>query len=143
MFIRLDPVDSSRIGRGFLIVLLVIIMGVSVAENQINSLTQNQEIGKAFNITNNKGIYSGYLLGYDYSTSFLWAIGKIYNNEQELVIEVKNFTFTIPLRMQFALADAAAMATEGRRKFVQESIDTKQSFEKCLKLMEEKIRISL
>ena len=143
MFIRLEPEDVSIIWRGLFLFLSFIIMGVTVAENQVNSLTQNQEIAKAFNFSQNKGIYSGYMLGCEYSTSFILPVGKIYNTEQELVVEISNHTFIIPLRVQFNLSNVLALASEGHGKFINESFKTKQVFEKSLKRFREKIGFSL
>lgn len=143
MFIRLEPEDLSIIRRGLFLFLSFIIMGVTVAENQVNSLTQNQEIAKAFNFSQNKGIYSGYMLGCEYSTSFILPVGKIYNTEQELVVEINNHTFIIPLRVQFNLSNVLALASEGHGRFRNESFKTKQVFEKSLKRFREKIRFSL
>jgi hypothetical protein len=131
------------IWRSFLIVLSVIIIGVTVAEKQVNSLTQRQDITKAFNISEQRGIYSGYLLGYEYSTSFSYPVGKIYNNDQELVMKIQDFVITVPLRVQVDLSSAMALAYEGKDEFIDKSMKTKQNFEKYLKLWGTKIRISL
>lgn len=143
MFIHLEPVDRLFIGRAFLVVFIVVIIGVSTAESQINNLTQNQEEGKAFRLARDGGIYAISLLGENYHIDWQYLVGRIHNDDEKITLEIQGITITVPLRMYFNLSNTISVAAQKKSVLVREGMQTKQNFEKYLKLAAERIRFSL
>lgn len=143
MFIQLEPVDRLLIWRAFFLVFVVVIIGVTTAENQINNLTQNQDTGKAFGLSRDGGSYAISLLGEDYHIDWIYPVGRIYNNDEEISLEIQGITVTVPLRVYFNLSNTITVAAQKKSIFIKEGMKTKRNLEKYFKLVTEKIRISL
>ena len=97
MFCPLEYRDSILIFRGVVILVVVIILGVSVTQQQLNSLTQRQECVGAFTIPyDQSGNYSMYLFGSSYDVKAVYSVGKIVNGDKAVFIETMDYSMKIP-----------------------------------------------
>jgi hypothetical protein len=97
MFCPLDYKDTLLIGRGLLILIVAIAVGVSVTEQQLNSLTEWQECIQIFDMSReNSGIYSLNILGYDYRLTAVIPVAEIVNQDMNIDIKTSAYTIYIP-----------------------------------------------
>lgn len=97
MFCPLEYRDSIFIFRGLVILVVVVILGVAVTEQQLNSLTQRQDFVSVFNITyDQSGIYSFYILGASYQMRAVYPVGEIINGDKAITIKTINHEIIIP-----------------------------------------------
>ncbi|WP_378953753.1 hypothetical protein [Pelosinus sp. sgz500959] len=97
MFSILDYRDSMIIFRGLLILTVFILIGVGVAERQLNGLTQRQENVLAFSIAYDpSGIYTIYISGSAYQLSALYPVGEIINNDRNVTLKTTQHRIVIP-----------------------------------------------
>lgn len=97
MFCRLAYSDTLIIIRGLLILVLAILLGLSATEQQLNTLTERQEIGQIFAIDrSNEGVYSLEVIGSSYNISAMYAVAEIANLDSNISIVTPFHTLTIP-----------------------------------------------
>jgi hypothetical protein len=97
VFCSLAYRDVLMIARGLIILVVVIALGLSVAEQQLNTLTQRQEFVRIFDINRNReGVYTMEVLGSDCSISAVYAIAEIKNQDASVSIKAPLVTWTIP-----------------------------------------------
>ncbi len=97
MFCSLAYRDVLMIIRGLMILVVVIALGLSVAEQQLNTLTQRQEFVRIFDISRNReGVYTMEVLGSDCSISAVYAIAEIKNQDASVTIKTPLITWTVP-----------------------------------------------
>ncbi len=97
VFCSLAYRDVLMIIRGLIILVVVIALGLSVAEQQLNTLTQRQEFVRIFDISRNReGVYTMEVLGSDCSISAVYAIAEIKNQDASVTIKTPLITWTVP-----------------------------------------------
>ena len=97
MFCSLAYRDVLMIVRGLMILVVVIALGLSVAEQQLNTLTQRQEFVRIFDISrNHEGVYTMEVLGSGCSISAVYAIAEIKNQDASVSIKTPLITWTVP-----------------------------------------------
>lgn len=97
MFCPLGYRDSMIIFRGLLILILVIFLGVGVAERQLNGLTQRQENVLALSVVRNAiGIYTIYIGGSNYEINAVYPVGEFINKDQYITVKTMQYDFVIP-----------------------------------------------
>ena len=102
MFCPLAYRDIVLIGRGLLILVVAITIGISVVEQQLYSLTQRQECVQIFDMNrDNNGLYSLSVIGYSYSVSAVYPVAEIRNGDKEIIIKTSVCTLFIPKTLQF------------------------------------------
>jgi len=102
MFCPLDYEQTAKVFRGVLGLFLVIILGVYIAEGQLNGLTQRQECAYAFNVNcDSEGRYAIYLLGASYRVNAVYLVGEFINNKEEIIIKTSYSNINIPKYIEF------------------------------------------
>lgn len=97
MFCSLAYKDILMIGRGLLILVVVIALGLSVAEQQLNTLTQRQEYVRFFDINrNHEGVYTLQAFGSVYRISATYPVAEIKNRDTSVSIDTSLVSWTIP-----------------------------------------------
>jgi hypothetical protein len=87
VFCRLAYSDTLIIIRGLLILVVAILLGLSATEQQLNTLTERQEIGQIFDMNrNNEGVYSLEIVGSNYNISAVFAVAEIVNQDKSVNI---------------------------------------------------------
>lgn len=97
MFCRLAYSDTLIIIRGLLILVVAILLGLSATEQQLNTLTERQEIGQIFDMNrSSEGVYSFELIGSSYNISAVYAVAEIANQDKNISIITPFYTLIIP-----------------------------------------------
>ena len=110
MFCPLEYREGMIIFRGLFILLVIILLGVGVAQQQINSLTQRQENLLAFSLSYNpRGIYTINIDGAVYEFSVTYPVGEIINNKGSVVVKTKNFSIEIPKYIELDCKEELAL----------------------------------
>jgi hypothetical protein len=142
MFCPLVYRDAMVVFRGLLILAVVIILGVSVTEKQLNSLTQRQESVQAFHITHDRhGVYSIYLLGSSYTMSAAYTVGQIINNDKSIGIKTKNHSVTIPTYIVIDCKKELAVLNSWARLFVEKGFEYKSNLDLYITVIQQKINV--
>ena len=142
MFFSLAYRDTVVVLRGLLFFVLVVILGVSVSERQLNNLTQREEVVSIFDIScKYPGDYSIYILGTNYNMNALYSVGEIINNDKAIILKTANQSITIPTYIEFDCNEKFKLLDLWAKLLVDEGIHFKQSFELYLKGTRQKLNI--
>ena len=142
MFIRQTSTDVQMICRGLMVLVVVIILGVTCAEKQLNSLTERQDFVEVLNIRHDKmGLYSVYVLGDGFSFSAVYPIAKISNNDRQIILEVTGQKLVIPTCIYIDSEKIVASLNVWFKQFVMEAFKTKHSLGVHGKELYEKIAV--
>ncbi len=140
MFVRLAASDAWVICRGLVIFLVVVILGVAVAENQINSLTQQQDCVQVFNIRHGQtGIYTAYVLGNSYSASLVYQVAQVITNDKAIIVEVAGHSFAIPTYVYIDSSKIIIQLNLWVKQFVEEAFRTKHTLEDYMREIRQQI----
>ncbi|GMB00806.1 hypothetical protein [Pelosinus sp. IPA-1] len=102
MFCRLAYNDTMVIGRGLLILVVAIILGITATEQQLNSLTERENQAYVFNMNrSSEGVYNLEVLGTSYKVSAMYKVAEITNQENNLRIKTPYYTLAIPKYIYF------------------------------------------
>jgi len=97
VFCRLAYSDTLIIIRGLLILVIAILLGLSATEQQLNTLTERQEIGQIFDMNrNNEGVYSFEVVGSSYNISAVYVVAEIANQDKSFSIITPFHTLVFP-----------------------------------------------
>lgn len=97
VFCSLAYKDVLMIGRGLLILVIVIALGLSAAEQQLNTLTQRQEFVRFLAMNrNNEGVYTLEVLGTSYTVSAVYEVAEIRNQDNSISILTPFAAWIIP-----------------------------------------------
>jgi coenzyme F420-reducing hydrogenase beta subunit len=97
VFCSLAYRDVLMIGRGLLILVVVIALGLSVAEQQLSTLTQRQEFVRILAMNrNDEGVYTLEVLGTSCSISAVYEVAEISNQDNSVSILTPLATWIIP-----------------------------------------------
>lgn len=117
MFCRLAYSDTMVIGRGLLILVVAIMLGIIATEQQLNSLTEREDHTYVFNMNrNNDGIYNLEVLGASYKVSAMYKVAEIMNQENHLRIKTSFYTLTIPKYIYFDCREGIAWLSHESRE---------------------------
>ncbi|MBP2626378.1 MAG: hypothetical protein H6Q68_1089 [Firmicutes bacterium] len=130
MFCSLEYRDAIIVFRGLLILVVVIILGVSVSERQINSLTQRQDGVRVFSMNcDHRSVYSIYILGSSYNMSAVYSVGEIINNDKAIIIKTSHHHIVIPTYIEIDCKKAFILLDLWAKLLVDKGFDFKQSLE--------------
>jgi len=142
LLLPLEYRDTIIVLRGLLIFALVVILGVSVSERQLNKLTQREEIVSDLNISaESPGIYSIYILGSNYNMRAMCSVGEIINNDKAVIFKTANHSITIPTYIEFDCNEQFKSLDLGAQLLVDKGFHFKQSLELYLKVTRQKLNI--
>lgn len=134
--LRMAMVDVFILGRGFVALMVIVLLGVAAAENQLNDLTQRQDFVQVANIRRDEvdGVYSAYLLGSSYHVRTIYPVASISNTPHSFTLEVAGTRLTVPTVLCFDLQKANYWLALWHQQFVTEAFKTKQELESYLLL---------
>ena len=130
MFCPLAYRENIMILRGVLVLVIVIMLGVVVTEQQLSSLTQRQESMGTFNITCDKSrTYSIYLLESNYKVRACYSLGEIGIQDKNIVLKTGVHSVSIPTYIQFDCKKELILLELWTRLLVEDAFKFKQTFE--------------
>ncbi|MBC8015360.1 MAG: hypothetical protein H7X79_06400 [Sporomusaceae bacterium] len=142
MFYLLEYRDALVVARGLLILAVVIILGVSVSERQLNTLTQRHESVQVFNITfDQKGVYSIRLLGSSYTISAFYSVGEMINNDKAIIIKTTNHHFIIPTYIEIDCRKELVLLDLWARELADKGFKYKQHIHSYLYEIQQKLNV--
>ncbi|VBB06104.1 Hypothetical protein LUCI_1319 [Lucifera butyrica] len=132
MFLHSDYSESQFIWRGVIVLITIILLGVVVAEKQLNGLTQREQVVQSFNLARNEqGTYTVYFLGFHKKLRALYGFGRITGSRQAMCLEAGNDKITIPLVLYFDLKFITAAGNVWFQQFETEALKTGKYFMAC------------
>ena len=134
MFCPLPYRDTLMVLRGLLILVVVIILGVSVSERQLNSLTQRQESVRAFTMNcDDKGVYSIYILGSNYNIKAVYSVGEIINTDKLIIIKIAQQSIQIPTYIEIDCNKELKLLELGANLLISKGLSFKKTLEVYLR----------
>jgi hypothetical protein len=128
MFIRPTSTETAVIFRGVAALMLAVVFGVTLAENQLNNLTHRHEYVQAINLKRDTtGAYSFYLLGSEYSIRAVYNVARISHDDEKIDIEAAGHKIIIPTAIDWNYF--RALCNLWRQQFIGEALQFKKSFE--------------
>jgi hypothetical protein len=142
MLLGLASGDALKLGRGLAALLVVIVVGVVVTENQLNNLTERQEFVQALNVRREEstGVYAAYLLGSSYKFRALYPVARLSNTDNSLAVTAGGKRLTIPTVLYADLGQTEYWLALWRRQFVSEALKTRQALDRYLEQLRPLIR---
>lgn len=142
MFCPLEYRDTLIIFRGLFVLAVVILVGVSVAEGQLNSLTQRQESVHALHITcDHSGTYSLYLLGSSYHIKAVYPVGEMINHDKGIIIKIANHSGIIPTKIDIDCKKELVLLDSWARLLVEEALKFKHALDSSIAEMEQRLHL--
>lgn len=142
MFCPLEYQDTRIVLRGIVVLVVVVILGIAVTQEQLNSLTQRQEYIATVAIPyDQSGIYSFYLLGVNYDVRAVYPIGQIINGDQAVFIKAMNCTLTIPTYIEIDCKKELAELDLWAKLLVKEAVKCKQVMGLYIMMIHERINV--
>lgn len=142
MFCPLAYRDTIMIFRYLLILVIVIMLGVSVSERQLNSLTLRQDDVRAFTINcDERGAYSIYIFGSSYMMSAVYSVGEIVNNDKAIVIKTNYVSIPIPTYIEIDCKNELRFLELWANLLVGKGFTFKQSLEVYLAGLPQKLNV--
>lgn len=142
MFCPLEYRESMLVLRGVVILVVVVMLGVSVTQQQLNSLTQRQEcIGKFTIPYDQSGNYSVHLLGSNYDVQAVYSVGQIINGERAVFIKTMNYDMEIPTYIEFDCRKELVLLDLWAKLLVKEAFKCKQAVDLYVAMIHERIHV--
>ncbi|GBG56386.1 hypothetical protein SPFL3102_00184 [Sporomusaceae bacterium FL31] len=131
MFNNMEHTDLAKIGQGILALVFVVVLGVIVAETQLNNLTHQHEFAQAFYLMrDNTGQYSTYVFGNSLNIKAVYPVAKIDN--KEILIMIAGQHFILPLQIDFDSQKILSVLKTWYKQFISEALFTKQNIHRYL-----------
>jgi len=141
VFCLLPYRDAIVVFRGLLILVIIITIGVTVSERQLNSLTHRQEAIRIFNIQSEKGVYSIDILGSNHSVAAVYSVGELINKEKALIIKTANYSITIPTYIEIDCKKVLVSLDAGAKLLRDKGFELKQTLESYLTGLPQKLNV--
>ena len=126
--------------RGVFIFAMCVIVGVAVAEHQVNQLTLSAPAVRSFNLTAEHGVYSFTFMGREGRTSVLYPLGDIRHDRSALVFHNRHVSVTLPTLYEVDIRPAGYWMRRWRDQFINEAEKTKEDLAIYIQEMEPWIR---
>lgn len=119
--------DTVMVVRGFLLLILIVAVGVVIAEKQLNDLTLQEDSVKTLNIKRDEasGVYVIYLLGSSYRLKGIYQLAKIDSQDNALIVASTGRDYTVPMVINIDFEQTRYWLTLWRRQFLREALQTK------------------
>jgi len=132
VFNNMEHTDLAKIGQGILALVFVVVLGVIVAETQLNNLTHQHEFAQAFYLMrDNTGQYSTYVFGNSLNIKAVYPVAKIIDNK-EILIMIAGQHFILPLQIDFDSQKILSVLKTWYKQFISEALFTKQNIHRYL-----------
>ena len=132
--------EMTPIIRGVSIFAICVIVGVAVAEYQVNQLTLSTPAVRSFNLKAEHGVYSFSFMGREVHTSFLYPLGDIRHDRSALVFHNRHFSLTLPTLYEVDIRPVGYWMRRWRDQFTNEAEKTKKDLNTYTQEMEPWIR---
>ena len=140
MLNRMPYGEMTPIIRGVVIFAMCVIVGVAVAEHQVNQLTLSAPAVRSFNLTAEHGVYSFTFMGREGRTSVLYPLGDIRHDRSALVFHNRHVSVTLPTLYEVDIRPAGYWMRRWRDQFINEAEKTKENLAMYIQEMEPWIR---
>lgn len=135
VLLRLSSADARILGRGLVILLVVIVTGVAAAERQINNLTRRHDYVQSFNIRRDGENYTACVLGGSLSVPAVYPLAALSNTGRSLTVSAAGTAVTVPTVVTLDAARGGYWLAMWRGQFVAAAYATKQQLAGyCLQL---------
>lgn len=112
--------DRKIIYKGIVVFLLIVIVGIVVAETQLNDLTKRADYVQCFNVRRNVDSYAFFLFGTSHQIRAIKNIGNFVNTEDEIRYQIDGEQVIIPTRITVDIHDVLLQATNIRQHILME-----------------------
>ncbi|WP_371370626.1 hypothetical protein [Sporomusa aerivorans] len=124
---QVKPGDSGVIARGLLVLAAIVVIGVGVAEHQLNTLTQRPEQERFFYIgRDQEHVYSAYVLGHGLSLGNLYPLCTISRTDHTVVLRFDKYALVVPARVEINGVQVLHWLDIWRQQFVEEAFAVKK-----------------
>ncbi len=142
MFCLVEYREIRLLLRGLFILLSVIVIGVSVSERQLHSLTQQENPDHAFSIIRNQSeVYTVYILGIGYTMRTIYPVGEIIHTDKNVMIKTPEHDITIPTYIEIDCTKELVFLEEEAKLLVTEAFKYKQKLELYIHDLGQKIYV--
>ena len=132
--------EMTPIIRGVFIFSMCVIIGVAVAEHQVNQLTLSAPAVRSFNLTAAHGVYSFSFMGREGRTSVLYQLGDLRHDKGALVFHNRHVSLTLPTLYEVDMRPARYWLRRWRDQFINEAEKTKKDLTTYIQELEPWIR---
>lgn len=142
MLLRLASSDMRILGRGIMVLVSIITIGVVTTERQLNDMTRRQEFVQAINVRRDEaaGLYGVYFLGNSRQIRAVYPVAGIANAGRSLTLTADGRTISLPTVVYFDLKPVAYWLNLWRIQFMAEAHKTKQQLNEYLTELKPLIR---
>lgn len=126
MLVRLPAADARIIGRGVVVLVLVIALGVAAVENQLNHLTARSDFVQVLNLRRDGGYYHAYFFGQSWGLRAIYPVGALASDGDSLTVAVAGRQITVPTAVRIELAGIVYWLDLWRGQFVAAALRTKR-----------------
>lgn len=99
MEVKINDGNMKVIGRGLLLLLTIIVVGVMAAETQLNNLTKRSDFVQFLNVRRTFDSYCFYVFGSSYKLSAMKYLGGLSNTDTDITYQTDDKKFVIPTKM--------------------------------------------
>lgn len=127
MFERVVTGDMRIIARGLFLLLVIVVIGIGVAEHQLTTLTQHPYQERFFYISRNQDhVYSAYAFGYGLTLGSIHSLGQISVTNRNITLLIGNHSISIPTKIEINGSRIWYWLDVWHRQFVDEAFATKK-----------------
>lgn len=119
---QVKPGDLRVITRGLIVLAAIVVIGVGVAEHQLNTLTQRPEQERFFYIGRSREhVYSAYVFGHGVSLENIYPLGTVERSAQSVRLHIGGHSLVIPTKIEINGLRALYWLDIWRGQFVEEA----------------------
>lgn len=142
MFCPLGYRDNILIVRGVIILVIIVIFGVAVTEQQLNSLTKRQDFVSVFNVTyDQSGIYSFYIVGANYQIRAVYPMGEIITSDRAVTLKTIHHKIILPTYLEINCEKELILLDLWAKLVVREAFEIKGILGETIRVLHEKINV--
>jgi hypothetical protein len=113
--------------RGFIAMLIFIVLGVAAAEHQLNDMTMQSPYVRSFNVRRDSGGYSAHVLGNGININGQFPVGSVYNTAKAITFQSGGNRITIPTVLYFNIERPIYWLNLWYGQFMEEAYRTKEN----------------
>lgn len=120
----MSDTDITKLSRGVFLLVLLIMVGVTAAETQLNRLTHRQEFAQAFAVKrDNNGQYAAYLFGNSVKARAVYPVAQVTDDRQIIVAGGK---LVMPTRVRIDTQAILAKLAAWYQRTIHQAIEVKR-----------------
>nr|WP_092068550.1 hypothetical protein [Dendrosporobacter quercicolus]NSL47137.1 hypothetical protein [Dendrosporobacter quercicolus DSM 1736]SDL77635.1 hypothetical protein SAMN04488502_101798 [Dendrosporobacter quercicolus] len=122
----MSDTDITKLSRGVFLLVLLIMIGVTVAETQLNRLTHRQEFAQAFAVKrDNNGQYAAYLFGNSVKARAVYPVAQV-TGDQQIIVNVAGGKLVMPTRVRIDTQAILAKLAAWYQRMIQQAAEGKR-----------------